>query len=47
MQNWPSNQKQWDALAARLQAARVADAVSQWRRDEPEPLSPEEEEMLF
>lgn len=44
--NWPSNQKEWDTLAARVQAARVADAVQQWQRDEP-PLSPEEEESLL
>lgn len=45
--NWPSTQKEWDRLAARLHAARVADAVQQWQRDEPEPLSQEEEEMLW
>lgn len=47
MQNWPSNQKQWDALAARQQAARVAESVSRWQPAEPEPLSPDEEEMLW
>lgn len=45
---WPSNQVEWDALAAKIQAARVADVITAMHRDDiEEPLSPEEEETFF
>ena len=48
---WPSNQDEWDALAAEDLRRRQAEAVARWTELRPsedeEPLSPEEEEMLF